>query len=94
MRLVHYALAALAILATVANTRTTDLLHAGTGPAVALTSGFARAFTVGAGFALAGALLAVVLMSSRDSRLQAQAARSGETLVAAPAGLEPHGIGA
>ena len=46
----------LAILATVANTRTKDLLLAGGhSHAEALTSGFERAFLVGAGFALVGA---------------------------------------
>jgi hypothetical protein len=79
----------LAILATLANTRTNDVLHAGTHSiAVALTNGFERAFIVGAGFALAGALLAAVLISTRDSRAQAAAARLGEAEVA-PAGYNP-----
>jgi hypothetical protein len=47
-------------------------------PSVALTKGFDRAFLVGAGFAILGAILAVILISSRDSREQAQAARRGE----------------
>ena len=48
----------LAILATVANSRTKDVLHGGsTTSAIALTKGFERAFLVGAGFALVGALL-------------------------------------
>jgi EmrB/QacA subfamily drug resistance transporter len=76
----------LAILATVANSRTQSLLHAGThSSVVALTKGFDRAFLVGAGFALAGAILTAVLISSRDSREQAAAAQSGEA-VATPAG--------
>ncbi|HEX5308320.1 MAG TPA: MFS transporter [Solirubrobacteraceae bacterium] len=59
----------LAILATVANSRTKDILHGGNHDfAYALTKGFERAFLVGAGFALVGALLALVLISSRDSR--------------------------
>jgi predicted MFS family arabinose efflux permease len=57
----------LAILATIANSRTQRLLHAGVhSSAVALTKGFDRAFLVGAGFAGAGAILAAVLTSSRD----------------------------
>ena len=68
----------LAILATVANSRTQGLLSAGVHPSVALTKGFDRAFLVGAGFGIAGAILAAVLISSRDSREQAEAARGGE----------------
>ncbi|HUE27017.1 MAG TPA: MFS transporter [Solirubrobacteraceae bacterium] len=73
----------LAILATIANSRTQSLLHAGVhSTSVALTKGFERAFLVGAGFAIAGAILAAVLISSRDSRAQSQAARSGEPAAA------------
>ena len=46
--------------------------------AVALTNGFDLAFLVGAGFAVAGAILAAVLISSRDSHEHSKAARSGE----------------
>src|SRR6266404_3724831 len=74
----------LAILATVANSRTQGLLSGGVHPSVALTKGFDRAFLVGAGFAIVGAILAAVLISSRDSREQAEAARRGE-LEAVPA---------
>jgi EmrB/QacA subfamily drug resistance transporter len=74
----------LAILATVANSRTQSLFHSGVHDAsVALTKGFDRAFLVGAGFAIVGALLAAVLISSRDSREHAQAAQQGEAAVAA-----------
>ncbi len=74
----------LAILATVANSRTQSLVHAGVHNAnVALTKGFDRAFLVGAGFAIVGALLAAVLISSRDSRAHAEAAREGDPAVAA-----------
>jgi EmrB/QacA subfamily drug resistance transporter len=66
----------LAILATVANSRTNDILHSGNhNVAVALTKGFERAFLVGAGFALLGALLTVVMISSRDSRAHSDGAR-------------------
>jgi EmrB/QacA subfamily drug resistance transporter len=67
----------LAILATIANSRTQSLFHAGVHNAsVALTKGFDRAFLVGAGFAVGGAILAALLISSRDSREHSDAARS------------------
>jgi hypothetical protein len=72
----------LAILATVANGRTADVMAAGGGDPntlpVALTEGFQRAFTVGAGFAVFGAVLALVLISGRASREHAEAAQRGE----------------
>src|SRR5689334_1008439 len=69
----------LAILASIANSSTTDAFKSGVrSPAVALTQGFSDAFTVGACFALTGALLAAVLISSRDSREHAEAAQRGE----------------
>jgi EmrB/QacA subfamily drug resistance transporter len=75
----------LAILATVANSRTQGLVHAGVhNSAVALTKGFDRAFLVGAGFALVGALLAALLISSRESRAHSEAARTADP-VAVPA---------
>jgi hypothetical protein len=46
--------------------------------AIALTKGFDRAFLVGAGFALVGAALVIVLISSSDSRSHSLSARSGE----------------
>src|SRR4051794_32842107 len=57
----------LAILATVANTRTGDALAGGASQNVALTEGFQNAFLVGAGMAVAGAILAIVLVSGRAS---------------------------
>jgi EmrB/QacA subfamily drug resistance transporter len=76
----------LAILATVANSRTQSLFHSGVhSTAIALTKGFDRAFLVGAGFAITGAILAAVLISSRDSREHSEAARSEKTSLA-PAG--------
>jgi hypothetical protein len=69
----------LAILATVANSRTRSLFHAGVhSSAVALTKGFDLAVLVGVGFAVAGAILAAVLIPSRDSHEYSKAARSGE----------------
>jgi EmrB/QacA subfamily drug resistance transporter len=44
-----------------------------------LTDGFSAAFLTGAGFAFAGVLAAVLLISSRDSREMAEAAKAGET---------------
>jgi EmrB/QacA subfamily drug resistance transporter len=77
----------LAILATVANSRTKSVLHSGQHDlAIALTKGFDRAFMVGAGFALIGAVLTIVLISSRDSRAHSQAARSTASSVAPVAG--------
>ncbi len=78
----------LAILATVANSRTQGLFHQGArDAAVALTKGFDRAFLVGAGFAAAGAVLAAVLISSHDSREHAHAAHAEDSAVAVvPAG--------
>jgi MFS family permease len=76
----------LAILATVANSRTKDLLHTGQHDlAFALTKGFERAFLVGTGFALIGALLTIVMISSRDSREHSQSARQGEPAVTSAA---------
>ena len=77
----------LAILATVANSRTNAVFHSGVhDQALALTRGFDRAFLVGAAFALAGALVAAVMISSRDSRQHAEAAQRGEAAVASAAG--------
>jgi hypothetical protein len=76
----------LAILTTIANSRTQNLLHAGVhSTSVALTKGFDRAFLAGAGFAIAGAILAIVLISSRDSRQHSVTARSGDPAPAAAA---------
>jgi EmrB/QacA subfamily drug resistance transporter len=66
----------LAILATIANGRTEDAAAAGSALPTALTDGFQRAFTVGAGFAIVGALLAMVLISGRQSREHAAAAQA------------------
>jgi EmrB/QacA subfamily drug resistance transporter len=77
----------LAILATIANSRTQALLHGGQHNAkIALTQGFQRAFLVGSGFAVAGVILAAVLISSRDSREHARAAQTGEPAAVGAAG--------
>jgi EmrB/QacA subfamily drug resistance transporter len=78
----------LAILASIANSRTDSLMEEAGGAAAALpnalTEGFQVAFIVGAGFALLGALLAATLISSRASREHAEAAQRGD---AAPAAM-------
>jgi EmrB/QacA subfamily drug resistance transporter len=69
----------LAVLATISTGRTDDVLASGErDAAVALTEGFQDAFLAGAGMAALAALLAAVLISSRDSRELAEAARHGE----------------
>jgi EmrB/QacA subfamily drug resistance transporter len=76
----------LAILVAVANSTTSGAFADGVrNRAVALTDGFQDAFLVGAGFAFAGAILAAVLISSRDSREHAEAARRGDAPAVAPA---------
>ena len=72
----------LAILASIANSRTDSLMQdAGGAPSAlpdALTQGFQTAFMVGAGFAVLGAILAATLISSRESRAHAEAAQRGD----------------
>ena len=77
----------LALLASVADARTHALLGGGRHSlAVALTKGFERAFLIGSGFALTGALLALVLISTRESRAHSRAARTSEPAIPAVAG--------
>src|SRR4051812_3958688 len=76
----------LAILATIANSTTTGLPGGAQNP-VALTEGFQDAFLVGAGFALLGVVLALVLLRHRELR-EAQrelAAREQGEAAAVPA---------
>jgi EmrB/QacA subfamily drug resistance transporter len=72
----------LAILAAIANSVTTNSLASHHAPPVALTDGFQAAFAVGAVFAVAGAILAMLLVSGRASREHALAAQRGEAEVA------------
>jgi EmrB/QacA subfamily drug resistance transporter len=73
----------LAILVAIANSTTSAQFADGVRDrAVALTEGFQDAFLVGAGFAAAGAILAALLISSRDAREHAEAARRGEASTA------------
>jgi EmrB/QacA subfamily drug resistance transporter len=77
----------LAIVATIANSRTKSVLHSGVhSVTVALTKGFDTAFLVGAGFAIAGAILTAILISSRDSREYSKAARLEAAAVPAGTG--------
>jgi EmrB/QacA subfamily drug resistance transporter len=76
----------LAIAATVANSTTTSAFAAGErDQLIALTEGFQDAFLVCAGFAILGAILAAVLISSKDSREHAEAAQRGEATAPAAA---------
>ena len=72
----------LAILASIANSRTDELMTAAGGAQAALpnalTEGFQLAFIVGAAFAVVGAILAATLISSDESRRHAEAAQRGE----------------
>jgi EmrB/QacA subfamily drug resistance transporter len=60
----------LAVLATIANSRTANVMASSHNLKQALTDGFQSAFLTGAGFALLGLLLAVVLIRGEDSRPQ------------------------
>jgi EmrB/QacA subfamily drug resistance transporter len=77
----------LAILASIANSRTDSLMSEAGGAAAALpnalTEGFQVAFIVGAGFAVLGAILSATLISSRASREHAEAAQRGDAAPAA-----------
>jgi EmrB/QacA subfamily drug resistance transporter len=71
----------LAILAAVANARTTHVMAGGVQDRVTgLTEGFQTAFLAGAGFAVIGAILAATIISSRDSRAAAAAAQRGDVV--------------
>jgi EmrB/QacA subfamily drug resistance transporter len=65
----------LAVLATVANSRTADLLATSHGDVKhALTLGFQSAFLTGAGFALLGVLFGLVMIRREDSRRHVETA--------------------
>jgi hypothetical protein len=72
----------LAILASIANSRTDSMLAEGAAMPNALTDGFTLAFMVGAGFAVVGAILAATLISSKESRAHAEAAQRGDVATA------------
>jgi predicted MFS family arabinose efflux permease len=74
----------LAILASIANSHTKSLISGGQqNHLVALTSGFQVAFVVGAGFAIAGMIATLLIISSKDSREMAEAAQRGDAPVVA-----------
>jgi EmrB/QacA subfamily drug resistance transporter len=58
----------LAVLSTIATSHSEDLIASGADPKQALTSGFHAAFLGGAGIALLGFFLTLILISNRDSR--------------------------
>jgi len=69
----------LAVLSAVATNVTGDVRGLGRAEVpAALTEGFQAAFLTGAGFAAAGALLTLLLISGRDSRAHVEAVQSGE----------------
>ena len=68
----------LAILVAVANGVTENYTTGPQPDAVALTEGFQAAFLVGSGMALFGALLALTMIRSRDSKAHRDAAMAGE----------------
>lgn len=68
----------LAILSTIATNRTQEVFASGIrDPKVAYTEGFQDAFFAGGVIALAGALVAFVLIGTADSRRMAEEARAG-----------------
>jgi hypothetical protein len=58
----------LAVLATVANSKTEDMFAEGADQVTALNEGFQIAFLAGAGFAVIGLILTLVLIRNEDSR--------------------------
>src|SRR4249919_3125531 len=73
----------IAILSTIAVTKTDDALATGTAPPVALTDGFQAAFWAGAAIAFTGVLVSLFLVRGRD--LQEQEAHAGEPALEAAA---------
>ncbi len=69
----------LAILVSIANSKIATFGPTAQGNPVALNDGYQLAFLVGAGFAIVGAVLATLIISSRDSREHALAAQRGDT---------------
>jgi EmrB/QacA subfamily drug resistance transporter len=71
-----------AILVSVSTSRIADFGRAA-GTHHALVAGYSRAFLIGCGFAVLAALLSAVVVSGKDSRKQAEAAREGEVALVA-----------
>jgi MFS family permease len=82
----------LAILVVFWTNRSNEVAAQGAQPDVILTEGFQNAFLAGAGLAVLGAILASVLISSRDSREHAEAARRGAGEPAGEAERIPVGV--
>jgi EmrB/QacA subfamily drug resistance transporter len=74
----------LAVLATLATTRTEDLVGNGPPSADALTEGFQLAFLGGAGIALLGFVLTLVLIRGSDSRAHVELGKETATEAASP----------
>jgi EmrB/QacA subfamily drug resistance transporter len=75
----------LAVLATVANSRTESILKAATGApdrVNALNEGFQSAFLVGSGVAVVGVIATLVLIKTSDSRAHVELQRGGAPLAA------------
>jgi EmrB/QacA subfamily drug resistance transporter len=67
-----------AILVSISTSRIAEFGPTAARNPIALTEGYSRAFLVGAGLAVLAAILSALIISSKDSREQAAAARSGE----------------
>ena len=75
----------LAVLATLASSRTDQLLADGQGGAAALTGGYHLAFGVGAGLAVAGILVAAVVLRSEPQAQAVEAAQPAQVAEAVEA---------
>jgi EmrB/QacA subfamily drug resistance transporter len=76
----------LAVLSTIANSRTDHLLAQGSDRTHALTEGFQAAFLAGAGIAVLGLIAALTLIRSSDSRAHAEKGHGAVEPEAVPAG--------
>ncbi len=72
-----------AILVSISTSRIADFSASAARSPEVLTEGYSRAFLVGSSFAILAAILSALIISSKDSREQAQAARSGEAVAVA-----------
>jgi hypothetical protein len=73
----------LAVLGTIAASHTKSVALTAGSQAAALTDGYGLAFTVGAGFTAAGALVAAVMLRSRPAPAEAEAQEAAAEPVAA-----------
>jgi len=75
----------LAVLVSIAASKTKDLITTGTDQLVATTEGFSTAIAIGSGFAILGLILALTLISKEDSKAHvALSAIEGQEGRAAP----------